>query len=452
MFHKPSSKKIRIESAIKVLWRGQVKWTREWQRRSRKSIDTVILGVPVGHIKYFVMLCTYLYNTKNNELQLQDGAALLDGAPDAAEAQQKRAANGLAHKGAPKCRADEFVWVDVTAPSAEDYRMLKERFALHPMVLEDIRTKEGRPKLHNYSDYLYIIFHAIQYVPREEELKTAQAKVEAARTEDEKASAKIVLKELFARKAAVKPEVVKEAESGRFEMKIIEIDCIVGADYVVTIHSDPIAPLDDLRDRWLRRPELMKAGTGYLLYEIMDEVLDDYFPVLDALDDRIDEFEERLFKTQDEDEADGNNPLSGDIFALRRNLIQMRRIAGPTRDVANTLLRHDADTGGRNFAYYQDLYDHATRIVDNIDSFREILSGALDAYLAAESNRTNMVMKTLTACSIMLLVPNLIAAIYGMNFEYMPELKVRESYGFVLGIMLNLMLLMGAYFKRKQWL
>ena len=130
----------------------------------------------------------------------------------------------------------------------------------------------------------------------------------------------------------------------------------------------------------------------------------------------------------------------------------MRRIAGPTRDVANTLLRHDADTGGKHFAYYQDLYDHASRIVDNIDNFREILSGALDAYLATESNRMNIVMKTLTACSIILFVPNLIAAIYGMNFEYMPELKVRESYFFVLAIMLNSMLLMGAYFKRKQWL
>jgi magnesium transporter len=262
----------------------------------------------------------------------------------------------------------------------------------------------------------------------------------------------VTLKELFARKAAVKPAENNEAELGRFEMKIVEIDCIVGADYVVTVHCDPIAPLDDLRDRWLRRPELMKAGPGYLLYEIMDEVLDDYFPVLDALDDRIDEFEERLFKSHQEQDDNSDAPLSGDIFALRRSLIQMRRIAGPTRDVANTLLRHDADSGGQNFAYFQDLYDHASRIVDNIDNFRELLSGAFDAYLATESNRMNVVMKTLTACSIILLVPNLIAAIYGMNFEHMPELQVREAYFYVLAIMLNLMLLLGAYFKRRQWL
>ena len=395
------------------------------------------------------MLCTYLYNTKNNDLQLQDGSDLLNGAPDAAEAQQKRATNGLAHRGAPKCRADEFVWVDVTQPSAEDYRMLKERFNLHPMVLEDILIKEGRPKLHNYSDYLYIIFHAIQYVPREEDLKTAQEKIEAAKTEEERTLANITFKEMFARKAAAKPQAGEEAESGRFEMKITEIDCIVGADFVVTIHAEPIAPLDDLRDRWLRRPELMIAGPGYLLYEIMDEVLDDYFPVLDALDDRIDEFEERLFKSREEDDDEDNAPLSGDIFALRRCLIQMRRIAGPTRDVANTLLRHDADSGGKNFAYYQDLYDHATRIVDNIDTFREMLSGALDAYLATESNRMNMVMKTLTACSIILLVPNLVAAIYGMNFDDLPK-----QHGFYssLGVMAALIGGLAFYFKRRNWL
>lgn len=426
------------------------------------------------------MLCTYLYNTKSNELHLQDNTELLGGAPDVQQVLAKSTASpdGQAHRGAPKCRPDEFVWVDVTNPSVEDYRMLQERFALHPMVLEDIRTKEDRPKLHNYSDYLYLIFHAIQYVPREEDLKIAQANVEAAKSADEQASAKIVLqelltrKELFAGKAALhrapsnsrvtksdvgkagkgKADSANQAKSNRFEMKISEIDCIVGSDYVVTIHEEPIAPLDDLHDRWQRRPEMMKAGTGYLLYEIMDEVLDDYFPVLDALDDRIDEFEERLFKTQDEDEADNQNPMSGDIFVLRRNLIQMRRIAGPTRDVANMLLRHDADTDGKNFAYYQDLYDHATRIVDTIDNFREILSGALDAHLATESNRMNMVMKTLTACSIILLVPNLIAAIYGMNFEYMPELRVRESYFFVLAIMANAMLFLVAYFKRKKWL
>lgn len=401
------------------------------------------------------MLCTYLYNTRTNELELQDGAALLDGAPDAEEALQKRASeiNGLAHRGRPRCRADEMVWVDVTDPSAEDYRLLKERFQLHPMVLEDIRVKEGRPKLHNYSDYLYIIFHALQYVPREEELQEAQARLDAAKTAEDKAAAKIEFKELFARKAAAKEDEAtdEQAPRQRFEMKIIEIDCIVGADYVVTIHPDPIAPLDDLRDRWLRRPELMKAGTGYLLYEIMDEVLDDYFPVLDALDDRIDEFEEHLFANQNSTDG-GQSSLSGDIFALRRCLIQMRRIAGPTRDVANTLLRHDSETGGKNFAYYQDLYDHATRIVDNIDNFRELLSGALDAYLATQSNRMNMVMKTLTSCSIILFVPNLIAAIYGMNFENMPELKVPSAYFFVLAIMANLMLLLAAYFKRRQWL
>jgi magnesium transporter len=177
----------------------------------------------------------------------------------------------------------------------------------------------------------------------------------------------------------------------------------------------------------------------------MDEVLDDYFPLLDEVDDHIDTLEESMY------EGDGHN-LSGEIFALKRTLLKVRHIAGPTRDVVNTLLRRDAENGGRHFAYFQDLYDHVVRIVDTVDTFRDILNGALDAYLASQGNRMNEVMKTMTATSILLLVPNLIAAIYGMNFEHMPELKTQNGYFIVLGLMATLGLSLFAYFKKIGWL
>ena len=364
------------------------------------------------------MICTYLYHTQQKQLELLEPEDLMAQAPDEAALAEKSSAmrerkfKGAAFRGKPRCSADQFMWVDVTAPTHEDFAMLGQRFGLHPLVLEDIQAKEGRPKLHNYSDYLYLIFFGVNW--REHD-----------------------------------PDDAKGGE--RFELCLHEIDCLVGADFIVTIHPEPLTPFDDLRDRWLRRPEMMKSGTGYLLYEIMDEVLDDYFPLLDALDERIDEFEEQLF----DNESDTKNPthrLSSQIFALKRNLISIRRVAGPTRDVVNILLRHDADTGGKNFAYYQDLYDHSTRIVDMIDNFREIVAGALDAYLATESNRMNQVMKTLTACSIILLVPNLMAAIYGMNFENMPELKTHDGYFVVIGAMITFVGALFAYFKRLNWL
>jgi magnesium transporter len=262
-----------------------------------------------------------------------------------------------------------------------------------------VRNEEGRPKLHEYDEQLYLIFHAIQKQNRDE----------------------------------------------RFETNFIEIDCLLGIDYVLTLHAEPLAPFDDLRRRWERHPALMQSGPGYLLYELMDEVLDDYFPLLDKMDDHIDAFETQMLS------GNGAN-VTGEIFALRRCLVEIRHITGPTRDVVNTLMRRDAETGGRHFAYFQDLYDHAVRIVDMVDTFRDILSGAMDVYLASQSNRLNEVMKTMTAMSIMLLVPNLIAAIYGMNFKYMPELETRYGYFIALGVMAAAMAAIYIKFKRKNWL
>ena len=304
----------------------------------------------------------------------------------------------------PQCRAGELLWIDITAPTDNDYVHLSRRFGFHPMVLEDIRERDGRPKMHDYGDYLFIVCHALNF-----------------------------------------EEATQKSLSSQPALHIEEVDILVGADYVITIHEGEVSPLRDLASRWKRRPALMKNGAGHLLYEVLDEILDEYFPLLDSMDERIDDFEERLFNQFEEN-------LSGDIFALKRQLIQVRRIAGPMRDVINILLRHDSDSGGSHFAYFQDLYDHAARIVDNVDTFRELMSGALDAYLALASNRMNAVMKTLTSASIILLVPTLIAGVYGMNFENMPELKQPYGYHAVLLVMASAMLVLYAMFKRRGWL
>lgn len=373
------------------------------------------------------MLEALLYNRQTRDLTTLDEAGVLAcGPPEAHEetngtADSKGKLRGPA-KGAfrgtlPSCREGEMLWLDFTAPSDEDYRLISQRFGLHPMVVEDLKTREGRPKLHDYGAYLYVIFYALTYEER-------------ASDEEEEGD-----------------EVLDHAggDGKRYVLHLHEIDCLVGGDFVVTMHKDELQPLQDLQRRIQGNHDLMRGGTGYLLYEIMDEVLDDYFPLLDQLDERIDELENRLFQSQR-----GN--MTGDIFVLKRCLVQVRRIAGPMRDVVNVLLRRDADSGGKNFAYFQDLYDHATRIVDMIDAFRDILSGALDAHLAVASNRLNEIMKKMTAASIMLLVPNLIAAIYGMNFVDMPELHLKYGYFAALFVMLLSVITLFYLFRRKGWL
>jgi magnesium transporter len=350
------------------------------------------------------MLRALLYHQERNELQPLAREELLDCSPENEEAARKRDMGDMnsLHTGVPQCREKEFLWVDAVAPDENEYQLLASRFHLHAMVLEDMKAREGRPKLHNYDEYLYLIFHAIEY----------------------------------------------SSGAGEHELKLHEIDCLVGPDYVLTIHDENLQPLEDLANRWKAHPSLMKPGPAYLLYEIMDEVLDDYFPALDVLDERIDHLETKLFA----DDRTGDQKITADIFSLKRNLLQIRHIAGPTRDVVNILLRRDAETGGKNFAYFQDLYDHAVRIVDMTDTFRDVLSGALDAYLAVESNRMNAVMKTLTSASIMLLIPTLIAGIYGMNFEFMPELHARYGYYGAVGAMLTSTVVLYTIFKRKNWL
>lgn len=356
------------------------------------------------------MLTAFLYNIKNQQLSRLERDELLRCAPSEHEAayknQERDGSSGLLAQAAPRCRPGEFMWIDITAPDEDDFALVQERFGVNQFVIEDIHAAEGRPKLHDYEEQLYLVFHAVEI-----------SKIIGSATESK----------------------------APFAFELQEIDCLVGHDYVLTIHAREVPCFEDLRKRWQRSPALMQNGPAYLLYELMDEVLDDYFPLLDEVDDHIDDLEERML------EGNGHN-LSAEIFALKRTLLKIRHIAGPTRDVVNTLLRRDAENGARHFAYFQDLYDHAVRIVDMVDTFRDILGGAMDVYLASQGNRLNEVMKTMTATSILLLAPNLIAAIYGMNFKYMPETETQYGYFIVLGLMAVVGLGLFAYFKKIKWL
>ena len=302
----------------------------------------------------------------------------------------------------PLSKSKSFLWIDFSAPTKSELDALAHRFTLDPQIIEDLCSKEGRPKIHDYDGYIYLIFHQIDLV---------------------------------------------QGEHDHLEIETVEIDCLVGADWIVTIHPQPLQPFDDLAARWAHRPDWMKTGAGHLLYELMDSVLDAYFPVLERINERIDEFEETLYQATAG--KDGDEPLSGEIFALKRGLLQMRHIADPMRDVVTVLQRRDFEAGGRQSAAFQDLHDHASRIVGTIDTYREVLSSALDVYLAIESNRMNAVMKRLTSYSIILLLPTLIAGIYGMNFDDLP--KTHGFYG-SLGVMGLVVLGLIIFFKRRGWL
>ena len=220
----------------------------------------------------------------------------------------------------------------------------------------------------------------------------------------------------------------------------------VGRNYVVTLHRQPMDFLARIEHSWCQGVTAGGDGIGMLLYEILDGLVDSYFPILDQVDEQLDVLEDEVLKGSQQSSVER-------IFKLKRALLMMRRSATPLRDVLNTLSRREQPLlSEQSIAYLRDVYDHTLRIVDTIDTYRDILTGALDAYLTVISNQLNVVMKKLTAGAIVLASLTVIAGVYGMNFRYMPELEWQYGYPIILGSMGVIAAGLLYYFRRIKWL
>lgn len=322
------------------------------------------------------------------------------------------------------------LWVDIQDAGDEEFQMLEREFEFHPLAMEDVRERDQRPKVVEYDGYVFVVVH---------EWRPAEGRDDLS-----------------------KPCVERGAE----------INAFVGRNYLVTVHATDSEALKTTHSRWEANKELRKKGAWFLLYLLLDSVVDDYFPALDAYDERIDTLERLVLKPAQEQEAliarvSGGNEQDAlsTLLGLRRDMLNMRRYVAPLRDAVNVLLRHvesiqgdeEAESERRDraramFAYYQDVYDHIIRVVDNIDTYRDLLSGTLDAHLAVASNRLNEIVKVLTSVSIILMTWAAITGIYGMNFTNMPELHWRYGYPYALGLMIILGGLEWLYFRRRHWI
>ena len=291
-----------------------------------------------------------------------------------------------------------ILWLDGLDPSAEEMDLLAREFDFHPLAIDDYFTPHHRPKVDEYKGYFFLATHSISF---------------SAKT---------------------------------FDIKPLEIDLFVGRNYVVTLHKQSQPILKHVADTWLKNPEMIEPGIGMLLYDILDGLVDSYFPILDQIDAQLDKVEDNIFHKGAEASAER-------IFRLKRSLLVLRRIATPLRDVFNTLTRREQPLlSEQAIVYLRDIYDHTLRIVDTIDTYRDILSGALDSYLTVISNQLNSVMKTLTVAATILISMQVISGIYGMNFRYMPELHWRYGYLGAIGLMVVVSVGLLYYFKRIKWL
>ena len=299
-----------------------------------------------------------------------------------------------------RCReaSDRRIWIDVVDPSDDELTLLQETLSLHELSVEDSRRWGQRSKVEFYPDYVFVVVHGV-------------------------------------------------ALAGDEELADSELHVFAGERlYLLTIRREPLFELRRSVERAGRDRHLAGQGIGYHLYLLLDEIVDGYLDLVERLEDLADDVEEQVF--QDE-EADG---LQERIFVLKRKTVRFRRAVAPLREVID-LLQERGDVVTPELApYYRDVLDHVIRTLELVDNIRELLTTALEARLAQASNRLNIVMKKLTAWAGIILVPTLIAGVYGMNFSDMPELSWRFGYPLALGVMLLSGGLLYIAFRRRDWL
>ena len=296
--------------------------------------------------------------------------------------------------------ADESVtWINIGGVHKIDVlEAFGKQFGLHPLLLEDIANTDQRPKLDDYETYVFLVVKML-------------------------------------------------AVTDRGGIMVEQVSFVLGRNYVLSFQENGTDVFHPVRDR-LRagKGRLRHNGSDYLLYALVDAVVDQYFAVLELLGEKIELLQERVM-------ADPKPDTLREIHALKRQLLFVRRAVWPLREVTNSLSRSDCPyLHEPTKVFFRDVYDHVVQIVDTIETFREMLSASLDIYLSSVSYRLNTVMRVLTVITTIFMPLSFIASIYGMNFEYMPELKWEWGYPFVLGIMGLVAGAMLLGFRRRKWL
>lgn len=296
--------------------------------------------------------------------------------------------------------ADETVtWINIGGVHKIDMlEAIGKQFGLHPLLLEDIANTDQRPKLDDYETYVFLVVKMLDV-------------------------------------------------TDRGGILVEQVSFVLGRNYVLSFQENGTDVFRPVRDR-LRagKGRLRHNGSDYLLYALVDAVVDQYFAVLELLGEKIETLQERLM-------ADPKPDILRDIHALKRQLLFVRRAVWPLREVTTSLSRSDCPyLHEPTKIFFRDVYDHVVQIVDTIETFREMLSASLDIYLSSVSYRLNAVMRVLTVITTIFMPLSFIASIYGMNFEHMPELKSEWGYPVVLGVMGLVAAGMLIGFRWRKWL
>ena len=297
---------------------------------------------------------------------------------------------------------DARIWLDVESPGDDEFAMLGREFGLHELSVEDMRHRDQRSKVESYSGYQFVVMRPL------------------CRNDE--------------------GELVQQ-----------EVHAVIGDRFLVTLRYDPVYDLSEVMARWDRPGRADdERGPGYLLYLLMDEIVDTYLTFVEEFEDQADDLEDLVFA--EEDQATPSEGLQEKLFDLKRDIVRFRRSVMPLRRVVDFFQEQPAVASGYLAPYYRDVADHVVRCVELVDNVRDLLTALLEVRLAQVANRLNVVMKKLTSWAAIILLPTLIAGIYGMNFVHMPEIQWRFGYLMALGIMAASAGTLYVIFKKREWL
>jgi magnesium transporter len=286
-----------------------------------------------------------------------------------------------------------WYWVDFESPDQEEIKLLSDHFKFHPLAIEDCLENLERPKVDYYDTYTFFIFQAL----------------------------------------------------GEDSLDPLEIDLFVGQNYIVTFHKPKLKEIDSVCEKVINNETIRTQGPTYLAYLILDKIVDRYFPAVYHIEDYLSEIDVR---------SGGRRFLNliDQVFDLRADLLKLGHIVTSTRELLYRMLNsnHLKDFQN-NKRHLNDIYDHLLQLSDTIESSREITKDIRDSYLSINSHRMNKIMTILTIISSIFIPLTFIVGIYGMNFDYMPELRWRYGYFLILGIMAFIGISMLLWFKLKGW-
>jgi magnesium transporter len=294
---------------------------------------------------------------------------------------------------------EQFLWVGLHEPSEETLEKFQKEFDLHDLAIEDAHSAHQRPKLERYGDTVFIV------------LRTAQ----------------------------------KNTTNNRIDFG--ETHFFLGSHFLVTIRHGSSISYAEVRNRCESTPHLLQKGQGFALYAVMDSIVDQYFPVVEVLEEELQNIEEKVFNEKP------TRQTTEHIYQLKRQLLDVKRAVSPLIDISNRLMRYDTKLiSEETQPYFRDIYDHALRINEMVDHARELLNTALEANFSLLSISQSDVAKKFAGWAAILAVPTMVAGFYGMNFKFMPELEWHYGYPVVVAFTISLCILIFLMFRRSGWL